>query len=111
MVNLSYEYFTDPIPIKPVLDKNGEQDLATLLQPLRMTFILGFFIFGCGAAKTFLALNGFLPVDRTVNVWDWVGVWIGTIIGISCVLGLIFAKSIVLRLIAHYPAKNVPPAR
>jgi hypothetical protein len=85
-----------------VLGDNGEEDLAVLIEPVRYALALMLVVFGGGVAKILLTLNGFLPGERTANAWDWIGVGVGSAVGVSCILCLVFVKWIALRIIVRY---------
>lgn len=86
------------------LDEKEEANFATLLHPMYMHLILGFGIFGGGAAmKIFLTLNGLLPEG---NGADWAGYWVSSAIGFAFLMGLVFVKPVALRVTMHYREKN-----
>jgi hypothetical protein len=85
-----------------VLGDNGEEDLAVLLEPVRYALALALVVFCGGAVNILLTLNGFLPGGRIANVWDWIGVGVGSVVSVACILCLVFAKWIALRIIVRY---------
>jgi hypothetical protein len=91
----------------PVLNEHEQNIFDALLHPMFMTLILGLGIGVGGAALNILIINGLIHGDTTGTVWSWVGVWIGSVLGFSSLLGVIFLKPLALKFIAISRAKNV----
>lgn len=91
----------------PALNEHEQNIFDALLHPMFMTLMLGLIVFGGGAIMTLSALKGAIPGTLASITLGWAGVWLGSVLGFSALMGMIFLKPLALKFIAISRTKNV----